>query len=416
MGVWGGLYLSFWLHRGGRGFGFRRGSHPFFRIASLAVTVSVSALLLSVFVARGFSREIGRRIIGFAGEIRVTGLDGNQSFQQRPIDRRQPSLDTLVSRGLIEDYWSFTQKPGIIKRRDAMHGCLLKGVDARYDFGFLSAFLVRGNLPRVGSASVFEDALISAHVAGLMGIDTGSRLTVYFVEDPPRVRRFRVCGVYDTHFTDFDKLYVYTDQRHLQELQGWVEGQVGGFELAVGSLSRMARVTDSVRDHVLYALQEDGALLRVSNAKERHAALFDWLALQETNARVIVVLMVAVASANLVTALLIMIMERRRQVAILMSQGARPSLIRMIFIIKALGLLLRGLFWGNLIALGLGLSQQRWGWARLNPSEYFLDSVPVEIGVWPVVLINVGVVVAVFFLLLWPSSRASRVDPTELMR
>lgn len=406
--------------------GFRRGkgkiadvrgrgaANPFFRVAIVAVAVSVAAVLLALSVASGFSEAISERVLGFVGDVQVVSRNANSSYEQQPIPREQPVLDSLCQAAGLR-YFAYGVKPGIIKGEGKMQGCVLKGVDAEYDFHFLRKFLLKGRLPAVESEKELDEVLISQRMAGLFDLDTGEHLVVYFLSSTPRVRRLRIVGLYNTFFDEFDQTYIFADLRHIQVLEEWGDS-VGGYEVKVGRVEDIVRVADTLRNHLLYRIQEDGSLLRVIDAKEKNAALFDWLALQEMNAWVIMVLMVAVACANLVTALLLLVLERRRMIALLMALGATGRQIKSLFIFQTLVLLGKGLLVGNALALSLCGSQLLWGWARLDPSEYFLDRVPIALSWEGLLGVNALVIVVAFLILLLPASHAIKVEPAEVFR
>lgn len=393
-------------------------SKPFLRIAMAAVTISVAAMLIAFAVARGFQREVGARTLLFAGDIQLVNLDANASYEQRPIARAQSFLPALRKMKGIRTVEPFAVKAGIIKTKEQMQGCVLKGVEIPDALNDFLPFLVRGRLPQQPEDEEDEcdEVMISAYMANLLQLDTGKALVMYFVQQPPRVRRFDIVGVYDTQMREFDAMYVLGDLRHVQALNEWDESQIGGYEVRVNGLQDLATLFPEVEGLCAYGLQQDGTLLRVVDAREKYASIFDWLALLDTNVIVLLTLMLAVAGVNMVTALLILILERTQEIGLLKALGATGRQLRTLFVIRATRILLWGLCAGNAVGLGILLMQRQFKFVRLDPSEYYIDHVPVEMGLGAWAAIN-GITLAVtLVVLLVPSGLVARVSPGESMR
>lgn len=391
-------------------------SRPFMGIATAAVAVSVAAMLLAFAVSRGFQHEVALRATGFVGHVQIVNLDANNSFEQRPIAREQPFLPQLQTIRHLEAVEPFAIKPGILKTPGDMQGCVLKGLDSTADLSFFKRFLVRGHLPALNTPQASGDVLISQTIAEALRLDTGESLTMYFVQQPPRVRRFRIVGIFNTQFQEFDATYIYGDLRHIQALNGWTPQQIGGYQLRVDDLANIDAVYEQLQELTLGALQSDGSLLHIVDVREKHAALFDWLALLDMNVLILLLLMLAVAGVNMSCALLILILEKTKTIGLLKALGASTQQIASIFLLQASRILLRGLLVGNALGLTIALGQKYGQFVKLDPEEYYMDHVPILLE-WQTALgINLVTMVATLLILLLPAMLIARVSPSETIR
>jgi len=391
-------------------------SHPYMPIAILAVTVSLAAMLVSLNVSRGFQQEISNRVVGFLGHLQLVSLDRNASYEQHPVDSITRLREELSHIDAIERISVFAQKPGIVKTTTDMQGCVLKGYGRRTDLAYFADYLRRGRLPNIDSLDTQHEVLISEFFCRTLGLDTGKRITVYFVEQPPRVRQYNVVGVYETKFETFDKTYLFTDLASVRALNGWKDNQVGGYEIRLTNLQELDATKEEVEELELGRIQSDGTMLRVVDVRDTHAALFDWLALQDTNVIVLFTLMLLVSGVNMISVLLILILERTRMIGLLKAFGATSRQLRLLFLFYTFRPLGCGILLGNLLGIGLSFSQYYWHWIRLSPAEYYVDYIPVEINLWTVLLVNVGTLIVTLVLLLLTTRVIECISPSESLR
>ncbi len=390
-------------------------SHPYMFIAVVAVGISVAAMLLSINVSRGFQQEISSRIVGFLGHLQLVSRDHNVSYEQHPITILPALGESFAHLDGIEHSTTFAQRPGIIKTRDDMEGGVLKGYRSVEDLAYFTHYLRRGRLPRIGQDEGTSEIFLSEYVARRLHLDTGMLVTIYFVEQPPRVRQFRLVGIYETQFEEFDKTYLFTDLKALQSESGWDSTKIGGYELRVRSLKDLNRVRDTVEELALGYIQPDGRLLRVVDVRETHVSLFDWLSLQDINVIVLFVLMLLVAGVNMISVLLILVLERMQLIGLLRALGATVEQLRLLFLLYASRILLYGLILGNILGLTLCYTQYRWHWVHLSPATYYVDYVPVELNFWTILWVNLGTIAITVLLLLLTSRIVGRRDSYELL-
>lgn len=391
-------------------------SRPFLRIAIVAVAISVSAMLISVSVARGFQKAIAMRATLFVGHVQVLNLDGNASLEQVPITQNAALEADLRKIHSLRALQCFALKGGVIKTQESMQGCVVKGVDESMDWSLLDPFIVRGRCPNFRAPNGVKEAIIPEAIATRLNLDTGQRLTVYFVQDPPRVRQFNIVGVFSTQLTDFDARYVFAHLSHLQRVNGWDSTQIGGYELHVQGMGDADGAVEAAFDAVNDNLEREGKLLRIVDVRDKYASLFGWLDLQDVNVAVLLTVLLAVAGVNMITALLILILERTRMIGLLKALGARNRQLRTIFIMQAAHILLWGLLIGNIIGCGLIAAQQRWVFVKLNPEDYYIDHVPVLLSVPLVLAVNAVTIIVTVAMMLGPSGIIAKMNAGESAR
>lgn len=409
------LFVAAALARG-RGAATPRHRNPYMTIAIVAVAISVASMLIALAVGLGFRKQIQARTTAPVGNIQLRNLDGNHSFEQKPIDRDTVLEDQLDTLSGLQSYFAFALKPGIIKQAHTMQGCVLKGVDRLPADNPMAPYLVRGRMPNLNTRAASDELLISEALAQLLQVDTADKITIYFVQQPPRVRRFTITGIYCTRIPDFDKRFLFADLRHVVQLNGWTPGQIGGYQLHLFAPGATDRALLQVEQLVGQRLMSHDALLQVVDIRREYAVIFDWLDLIDTNVYVLLTLMLAVACVNMITVLLILILERTRMIGLFKALGCSDWQLRRVFILHASRIMLWGLVWGNLVACTLLGSQARWRWVRLDPADYYIDYVPVALpwALW--VALNLGAFTIALAVLTIPSSLLARIQPAKALK
>jgi lipoprotein-releasing system permease protein len=256
--------------------------------------------------------------------------------------------------------------------------------------------LVSGSVFEVNDSVKSNQILISENISKTLDLNVGDGLVMYFVQNPPRVRKFHISGIYNTAISDFDKLFVLGDINHIQVLNGWENNEVGGFEIQLTNFDDLDKITDEVYNLTPYNLN-------AQSIKEKTPQIFNWLDLQDVNVFVILILMLIVGVINMITALLILILERTKTIGILKALGATNWSVRKIFLYSAVNLIVKGLLVGNAIALSFAFLQKQFSLISLDPATYYMDTVPINFDLTYILLLNIGTVVVCYLVLIVPS-------------
>ena len=258
--------------------------------------------------------------------------------------------------------------------------------------------------------------IISKKIADMLRLKTGDSFAMLFIQDPPRMRKFTISGIYETSLEEFDKMYVYCDIGQIKRLNGWNNDQVSGFEVFIKDFRKLDEMTSSVRDAIGYKIEEEDAKFKVTNIRMKYPQIFDWLNFQDINVIIIILLMLIVAGFNMISGLLILILEKTNMIGVLKSLGAEDNTIRRVFLYQAAYLIGKGLFWGNLIGIGLAYIQLRTSLISLDPSSYYIKTVPVNLELSHILLLNAGTMAAIILMLLVPTQLISRITPVKAIR
>lgn len=394
--------------------GGQRMSRPAMRVATAGIAVGLTVMLVAVAVVVGFKREVSNQIVGFGSHIQVAAYENGYGYETVPIVPSDSLVQTLKTLPHIKCVQRITTKPGIVKTDTDFEGIVLKGVDAGFDWTFFKTHIVAGNIPVVGGDVAANDALISRHTANLLHLAVGDRFTAYFVGESVRARRFTVCGIYETAFADFDKLFVLTDMRHVQKLNGWNADCISQLELLVDDFDKI----DEIERNVFFAVATQGgtAPMQVRNIKKIVPRMFEWLDMLDVNAWVILALMLAVAGFNMISGLLIIILERTNTIGLLKAMGARDRSIRKIFVYQAAFLIGKGMLWGNVAGCAIVLTEQFTHAIPLDPTMYYVNYIPVSLSIEHWLLINVGTFVITLLMLIVPSHIITSIRPAQSIK
>lgn len=386
---------------------------PVLKVAVGGIVLGMVVMILSIAIGSGFKKEIREKIVGFGSHIHVVNYDFNLSYEANPIRNDENLVAAINALEGVRAVQRFATKPGLLKTDSEMQGVILKGIGPDYDISFLQSILVEGELPATSSESPSVDILISSALSGMLHLNVGDPVFMYFFQEQIRVRRFNVTGIYDSNLPDLDKMYVVADIRQIQRLNGWDEDQVAGYEILIHDFDRIDEVGMDVYDIAATYISAEGTLLRTQTIKQTQPQIFGWLDLLDMNIAVIIVLIVLVAGFNMISGLLILILERTNMIGILKALGMDNWPLRKIFLYLATHIALRGLIWGNVIGLGICILQQQFGIVKLDPANYFLDTVPVSLNLVHLLILNAGALVAVFLMMIGPSYLAARISPVR---
>ena len=386
------------------------GTRPIIRIATFSVALGVAIMIISLAIITGFKSQIRDKVIGFGSHIQITNFDANTSFEPQPIDRNQafyPNMDSVEGIRHIQVY---ATKAGIVKTEEEIHGVVLKGIGADFDWDFFQSKIVEGNTFQVRDSIKSNEIIISKLIAEKLRFSVGDDLLMYFIQQPPRIRKFSIVGIYETGLLEFDQRYIMGDIAHVQKLNDWDAHQIGGFEVLIDNFDDL----DEIGDYIYYNVI--GAELYSQTIKETNSQIFDWLHLQDMNAIIILVLMVLVSGINMISAILVLILERTNMIGILKSMGAQNWEIRRIFLYIASSLLGKGLLWGNVIGIGLCLLQMKYELITLDQKEYYISIVPVHLDLFQISMLNIGTLLVCGIMLIIPTMVISNITPVKSIR
>lgn len=375
------------------------------RIAIIGIALGLSVMILAVGILKGFKSEVCEKIRGFAGDIQIVKLDLNSSYENTPFNIQPSTLKKIISYPEIAYIQAFATKAGIIKTKEEVEGVVIKGVDRNYDFNHLSNHLISGRtINFLDSTQSQKQIMISQYTADRLKLKVGDNFLMYFVQEPLRKRKFTIVGIFSLGLEDIDKMYVVGDISLIRRLNNWNDNQVGGYEVRVKDFNYLSNTANKLYD----SLDVD---LKSYSISELYPDIFQWLSLIDVNTQVILVLMLVVAVINMISALLIMILERASMIGILKALGSSNWEVRKIFLYNAAYLISVGLFVGNLLGLGIGLLQQYTHWFKLDQASYNISFVPVELHMLDIVLLNVGTLLICLLVLLVPSLLITKISP-----
>ena len=388
------------------------------KIVSIAVgsiSLGLAIMIVSVAVLLGFKKQIREKVIGFGSHFQIVNYDANFSYETSPITIDSALIKQYENVSHVVHLQQFATKPGIIKTETEIHGIVLKGAGIKYDWSFFKENLIGGSIPEISQQKTTDEVLISETVSNLLQLNLGDKLYCYFYnegENTPRQRRFIISGIYRTSLEEFDELFVLGDLRHVQQLYGWHRNEISGYEITIDDFKLLDQVFENLREITLTDANEN-AILRVYTIVNKYPMLFDWLSVLDMNVWVLIILMIAVAGINMISGLLIIIIERSRMIGILKALGYPNFNIRKVFLYLTTLLSARGLLWGNIAGLGLCLIQYYTGIIKLDPVSYYLETVPIYFNISYLLLLNAGTLLAILAMITIPSMFISKISPVE---
>ncbi|MFE3868020.1 ABC transporter permease [Flavobacterium sp. LS2P90] len=388
-------------------------SAPIIKIAISAIAIGMIMMIVSVATGIGLQQKIREKVSAFNGHIIISNYDNNQSeVTLVPISKKQDFYPKFTSVPGISHIQAIATKAGIIRTETAFEGIILKGVGKDYQWNNIKEYLVSGKLPDF-SKSLNEEVLISQFLANRLNLKVGDSFNTFFIKETqnksPNIRRFKITGIFNSGFQEFDANYVIGDIRHLQRINKWSPNEVGAFEVFVNNFNNIKTTGEQV-------YEQTASTLDTKTIIDKYSYIFEWLQLFDFNIIIILGVMILVATINMVVALLVLILERTQMIGILKALGANNWSVRKIFLYNAFYLIVRGLFWGNLIGISLLLIQQHFGIIKLNPENYYVNQAPVYLNWGYILLLNLLTVTVCFVVLLIPSYIITKISPVKAIR
>lgn len=384
-------------------------SRVIIRIAVTAIVLSLAIMLISDSIYIGFQNEIKDKITGFGAHIQVSKTNSNFTFENEPITPDPGFVQQVKQLKTVSHIQVFAYKPGILKSEEDNEGVVLKGIGRDFDWTFFRNHLVEGRTIQLPDSEASTEIILSKSLADKLTIKLNDKVVMIFVQQPPRVRKFTVVGIYSTGIDEVDKVFVISDIRQIQKLNNWSEGQVGGFEIFLHNSETMDETSDEIRYKA--DINQDTRTIQ-----ERYRQLYDWLSLISVNTKVIVILMLVVAIINMSTALIIMILERTQMVGILKSMGATNWQIQRIFIVNAMKIIGIGILLGNIFGIGIMFLQYHTHFLTLSQQNYYLSFVPIQFSWMRILVVNIGAFVVCSLAMTLPSLFILRIKPASALR
>ncbi len=387
-------------------------SSPIIKIAITAIAIGIIMMIISVATGIGLQNKIREKVATFNGHVIISNYDDNQSeVSKEPISIHQDFYPKFKNVSGVSHIQATASKAGIIHTEKSFEGILFKGVGKDYNFNNLKEYLVEGKVPDL-KRSLNEEVLISQYIANRLNLKLGDKFKTYFLKESGsryNLRNFKIVGIYNSGFQEFDATYIIGDIRHIQKINKWEEDQVGAFEVYLDDFSQIKEKGEEI-------YKEIPPTYNSITIEEKYYSIFEWLKLFDFNIIIILVVMIIVATINMIVALLVLILERTQMIGILKSLGANNWNIRKIFLYNASYLVIRGLLIGNLIAIGLLLAQKYFGFIKLNPENYYVSVAPVDINPLHIIVLNLGTILICFIVLLIPSYIITKISPVKAIR
>ncbi len=390
--------------------GEKRTSRPAVRVALAGMIVGVLVMILTICVIVGFKQTITQKIAGFGAHIQLVSFDNNNTYDMQPIEVDDSLLCQLQSYPYVQAVAPFITKPGMLKTDSSFHGIVLKGTDY---WDFFAANIVEGTIPQTP-----QEVIVSQSVLNRLNLQIGGTVNAYFVSETAdvRARRWKIVGVYQTGFEQFDQLFIIAPMETASRLQGWEEKNYSGVEILLSDVSHLDEVADEMYFEVVNKVDENGYnIYYIQTLHQQNPAVFAWLDLLDMNVIVIIILMLLVAGFNIISGLIILIMESVRLIGTLKALGADNHFVRRIFLIQAALLVGKGVVWGNIIGLAIAAIQYFWHIIPLDPITYYVSYVPITFAWGWIILLNVLTIALSMLILLLPSMIITRISPAKVM-
>ena len=396
--------------------GSRNVSRPAVLIAQMGVSLGLAVMLVTIAVSFGFKHEVREKAVGFSSHLHISNYETAQDYEALPVAADADLLHKLAAVDDVTRVQRYATKAGVFRTSDDFMGYVLKGVGGDYDLSFYTQYLYEGEVPQFSDSVVSNKILISRVIADKLQLAVGDRVDSYFLQGGMRARRYTVAGIYETGFSEYDRLFVITDLKAVQALNRWEPDQVTGVEVMLTDFSKVEDMNWELGTMLDRTEDKYGEEYLVQSVEDINPGLFAWLDVLDVNVWLILTLMIGVAAFTMISGLLILIIERTQFIGILKALGASDKAVRKTFLYLAMLIIGKGMMWGNVIGLGLCAVQKLFRLIPLNPQDYYLDCVPIEFN-WPfIIAVNVAMFVLSVLILIVPSHLISRIYPTKAMR
>lgn len=395
----------------------RKVSKPAIRIATIGVAIGLAVMIVSVCVVLGFKHTIRDKVIGFGSHIQVADYMTMQDGESYPIQMGDSMLNVLKKIPGVKHVQRYAVKQGILKTNSDFLGVMMKGVGPEYDTTFIHQNMIEGQIPHFSDQASHNKILVSKSMCDQLKLKLGDKIFAYFIDnDGVRVRRFTIAGIYQTNLSQYDKITCFTDLYTTVKLNGWEPDQATGAEMTVNDLNQIDQVEDIVVNSVNRTVDKYGETYTSKTIREMNPQIFSWLDLLDLNVWIILALMIAVAGVTMISGLLIIILERTTMIGILKALGAHNKTIRHTFLWFAVFVIGKGLLLGNAIGFLIIMLQKYTGLVKLDPTTYYVKTVPIEINIPVILFLNIITLIISILVLIVPSYLISHIHPAKSMR
>ena len=395
----------------------RKVSRPAIRIATIGVAIGLAVMIVTVSVVLGFKHTIRDKVVGFGSHIQVHNIMNYNGSDPHPICTNDSLMKAVGKLPGVAKAERFSMTQGILKTDEDFLGIAIKGIAEEYDTTFLSQHLIAGNITSFSDKTSKYKLLVSKMIADKMRLKVGDKVFGYFIDNQDvRTRKFTISGIYQTNMTRFDETLCFTDLHTANKLNGWTDNQATGIEVLVKDFEKVNETANQFIDNINRTSDEQGNSLTSETIYELYPQVFSWLELLDINVWIILALMVCVAGFTMISGLLIIILERTQMIGILKALGARNKTVRHTFLWFSVFIIGQGLFWGNIVGIGIVLLQKYTGFITLDPQTYYVSEAPMELNLPLVALINIATLLICVFVLIAPSYLISHIHPAKSMR
>ena len=388
-------------------------SSPIIKIAITAIALGIIIMLIAVATASGLQTKIRDKMAGFKGHVQIVNYDNNNSdVSTTPINIEQDFYPEFKNIEGIKNVQIFASKGGIIRTNTDFEGIVFKGVSSDYDWSLFKEYLIAGTVPNFDQSRT-KEVLLSQTIMNRLQLKLNDTIAATFLKTTssklPSNRKYRICGIYNSGFAPFDKNMMIGDIREVQRLNKWTENQVGGFEVLLNNFNDIEEKSEQI-------YRDISGTLNANSITKLYPTVFEWIKLFDNNVWFIIGIMILIAGINMITALLVLILERVQMIGILKALGSHNASIRKIFLYNASYLILKGLFWGNVIGLSIIGVQYFFKIITLNPETYYVATMPVHISISVILALNIGTLVLCFLMLIIPSFIITKINPSKSIK
>lgn len=404
------MNLSYFISK--RIAGVRQGgfSSTVHNIAVVTIAVGLGAAIVSFLIMQGFQETIKNKIYSFSAHLIITKFTMNNSTEEQPYFYNIDLFNHPEKFPMVTHMQEYSHKPGLIKTTDEAMGVIFKGVGMSFDSLRFAENMVDGNFIHFPDSGYSNEIVVSRTIADKLALGVGDRIVVHFFQNPPRFRRLEVKGIYETNLSEYyDTKFILGDLRLVQRLNDWADSVAGGIQVYIKDPEKAEEALVAIGDSIDYDLY-------IEKTSDTFVQVFEWLALVNRQVVILLGIILTVVCVNMISVILILVMERVQMVGMLKALGARDGVIRSVFIYSGINLIIRGLIFGNILGLGVCFLQDRYKFVKLNAHDYYMSYVPVGWSFETVLILNALIFGVVTFVLLVPTAIVSRIRPISAIR